>query len=130
MFTRFYKGNLEEFREEFAKSIKDFEKKFGVKMKVGHISYAEREMTVSIDVKINTPGVDNEKILFLKNCNYHHYVKPEMYLKKFIDKNKTYQIVGCSATSNKYPLICNCLTNGKTSNYNAAYVGKLLGLND
>jgi len=126
MYTKFEKSNLERFRGDLKDALKDFETKHGVKVDVAGITYTELELSVSVKVKINTPGVDNARQLFIKNAARHFNVKNSMYLATFKDKGKVYQIIGCSFSSAKYPLECKELTTGKIVNYNAEYVSKLL----
>ena len=96
---------LKEFREDFAKVVKDLEDKYGYKIRLGNITYNERSFNGKIEVVKNIEGdIDIDQFNFEKYCGFYGLSK-EDYGKTFKSNNKEYKLVSINPKARSYPLI-------------------------
>ncbi len=111
----FTKPLLKVMREEFAKDIQGFEKKFNVKVELGSISFGECEFTSKLKVTSNEEN--SEQKMFENSCQMYglqnnHYG----YVFKARTKNglQEFKLVGFDNSRNKYPIKAINTIDGKT----------------
>jgi hypothetical protein len=99
--------NLNNFRNDFAKAMEELEKKYGVKVEMGRISYNEHEFSTKLNVTNATNDEELEKTKFMNAiapfANYGLYA--DDYKKEFKIQGKTYQLIGVKPRARKNPLI-------------------------
>ena len=99
--------SLKIFREDFQKAVSDLEKKYGVIIKLGNITYSDIMFHARVDVK-NRDALDEiDEREFDRNVyRYTHLGFQEgMYRRIFIGKgNEYYAILGFNPRSKKIPL--------------------------
>jgi hypothetical protein len=106
--TRFDKANLMQFREEFRKAVADLEKKTGVGISLGNISFESNRFTTKLTVAILDSGESVEQVEMRSNFERYAYLfgmTPQDYGKSVSSGGKLYTLVGIAPRSTKFPLI-------------------------
>lgn len=110
------KDVLEKFRKDFANTVKDLEKQYGVSIKLGGITYEESSFTASL--KVESP--DTGKVNWNNYCRYYNFSQDD-FGKTFKDGSHTLKIVGINISAKKFPIQV-MRDDGKSMSYSAGYV--------
>lgn len=105
---KFDSKNFKAFRNDFFEAVKDLEKKYGVKISMGNISYDEFSFTTKLTVVNGASEQDAEKAKFNSDVViYSAYgVTSDDYRKAFkLRDGKTYYLVGFKTRARKNPCI-------------------------
>ena len=101
------KQNFKAFREDFKSAVADLEKKYGVTMKIGSISYSDNAFSTKLSVVNGTSATDAERNEFEQNVYavsiYGLTVKD--YGREFASPRGTFTLVGVKPRAQKNPLI-------------------------
>lgn len=99
---------LKDFREDLKRAVIDLEKKYGVAIELGRITYDEEEFRGKLTVvnKANLGDKDSNinKVNWDRNCTNFGF-KSEDYGRKIFYQNKYYTIEGINPRKWKYPII-------------------------
>lgn len=101
----FTKTELKAFRQDFANAVKDLEKKYGVKVELGNISYGETEfhtkMTCTKTTNDGKKKVDTKEFELLKDLlGFKGSIGD-----KYVSKGVTFTITGLDAKKPKFPVL-------------------------
>lgn len=96
--------NFKEFRTDLNNAMKALEKKYGIELAGGNISYDENSFTIKVEGK--RTDVDVEKAEFMRMVVYMKYrgFSEDDYKKEFTFKGRRYSIVGFKP-GNKYDVV-------------------------
>ena len=99
---KFDKTNLKDIRKDFDLAVKDFEKKYGVTVQMGNISFSDYQFTSKITVTSEEKcSEENERKEFSKYCRMYGLTE-EDYGKTFRSGAKEYTIIGFELSRPKY----------------------------
>ena len=122
----FSKTNLNSVRRDIDIALASVEKEYGITLKLGNIRFSGTSFTtkVSADVK-PTNGKSLGETKFNANCVLYGLKKSD-FGKTFTEGRKTYTITGINTRSKRYPIECQCLTNGKGIRFTASLIREIL----
>jgi replication initiation and membrane attachment protein DnaB len=123
--------NLKKFREEFANTVKNLEKEFGVSIKIGNISFDSDSFKSKLEVKniITESGISVEQKNFEQFCELYR-LKKDSFGKEFTNGSTNYKIVGLDLNKRKYPICLINTQNQKRLNCTAGLIPKNLKKGD
>lgn len=73
----------------------------GLKLSVGNISYSGKDMTIKLNVALESYDAGKEQ--FERSC-YRYGLKPEHYGAEFTSNGKTFRLTGLNPRRPKYPI--------------------------
>jgi hypothetical protein len=106
--TQFTSDGVDTFRFEFASAIEEFEKKTGLKLDLGRISYNSNQLTTKLTVTIVKEGVNPEDAMNKQSIkeNGWKFGLTEADFNKRIDfLGNVYQLKGIKSRKQKYPIV-------------------------
>jgi hypothetical protein len=123
----FQKTELKLFREDFAKAVKELEKKYGVKLELNAISYSDIEFHTKLTA--TRVGETGEKQVNTKDFNW---LKEYLGFKgnlgdSYVDKGITFTIYNLDPKKPKYAVLLKG-NNGKEYKAPVAYVNTRLAV--
>lgn len=114
------KNGFENFRREAELALRELANKYGADVKSGHITYDTNSFKITMELtKKEVNGKAFELAEFERNCSWVGLSKDD-YLKYFVEKGRTYTIVGIK-TSSKYDVVTR-RDDGVTANWKSLFV--------
>ena len=107
--------NFREFRDDFAKAIKELEEKYGVKFEMGGITYDSKSFRFKVTAT-NANSILSPKEEFAKNVKALAFLglTENMYEQIFMGSDhKEYKLVGLNVNARKNCCVVISLINGK-----------------
>lgn len=122
----FTKPELKNFREDFSSAVKELEKKYGVSIELGSITYTANDFHAKMEVKKNVVegNISYDQAEFEKYCMIFGLTK-DFYGKKFSMNGKTFTVSGINTKAHKMPVLATC-DDGKTYKFASDTVKKLV----
>lgn len=103
---------IKKFREDFADTVKDLEKKYGFKIQLGNVSYDTEHFTSKLNVSLSNAN-PNKKYEETFKSLHKLYGLDESYLGKVFESNGiSLTFIGLDSKKRNYPCICKG-SNGK-----------------
>ena len=105
----FNKSNLKAFRTEFEITVKEMEKKFGIKIDLKAISYAPEEFSSKIQVTVINDGENPQETkdkLSLKKFGHYYGLSESDYGSEIkVGNGEIGKILAVKPNSPKYPIV-------------------------
>ena len=107
---------LEKFRSEFKDAVSEIEKKHGISISLGGISYSPSSFSSKLEVIESQPDeegnfVSGEQARFNANCKYLG-LTPSHYGVEFMHGNTKFKLIGIKPRNRKYPIIAKSVKTG------------------
>ena len=114
---QFNPKSLESFRKEFQLTVRELEKKHGIAIKLGGISYSATEFHSKItvvNVDAASSGMSADEIIFKNQLESlgSYYGVEGCYGKVATHHNHTFKLIGIAPKKSKYPLIVREVSTG------------------
>lgn len=106
--THFTGAEVDTFRFEFAAAIAEFEKKTGLKMELGCITYSSKQLSGKLTVTIIEEGVNPEDAAHkqsLKRNGWKFGVTESDFNKRIEFLGNVYRLKGIKDRKQKYPIV-------------------------
>jgi len=103
---------LQNFREDFEDAVADLEKKYGIVIQLGNISYSDDHFDAKFTAKSGDDMEEIRKREFEQNCSWYG-LKPTDYNREFTKDGYKYRIIGIKPENRKYPISLFNLTTGQ-----------------
>ena len=120
------KQTLENFRKDFAETVKTLEQKYGFIIELGTIHYTATSLEAKMTAKEGDSKDDINEKEFKKYCRMYG-LDAEDYDRRFTFKGKDYIVVGVRPSKRKYPICCLEVSSGQTYGFTVAAVKQGLG---
>ena len=105
----FNKSNLKAFRTEFEITVKEMEKKFGIKIDLKAISYAPEEFSSKIQVTVINDGENPQETkdkLSLRKFGYYYGLSESDYGSEIkVGNGEIGKILAVKPNSREYPIV-------------------------
>ena len=109
---------LQQFRVDFKEAVKDLEKKYGLVLELGRISFGNDNFSGKLEARAGTDIIDANATEFNRYCSWYN-LKPKDFMSTVRGGDgRMYQITGLARNSRKYPIRVKDVITGKT--YKAA----------
>ena len=107
---------LEKFRSEFKDAVSELEKKHGISISLGRISYDSSRFSTKMEVIESQPDEDGnivsgEQARFNANCKYLG-LTPSHYGVEFMHGSTKFKLIGIKPRNRKYPIIAKSVKTG------------------
>ena len=107
---------IDEFRKDFKEAVAELEKKHGISISIGRVSYNAKKFTTKMEVIDSQPDeygnvVSGEQANFNANCG-HVGLSPHHYGVVFTYGKSEYKLVGIKPRNRKYPIIAENVVSG------------------
>ena len=89
-------------RTDIESALQEVEKKYGIKLTCGAISYGVVDFTVKLNGVKNDGNTDGQKALFEERCRYYGFEPKDYERELVIGKNK-YKLVGFNVKARTNP---------------------------
>lgn len=99
----FSKEEFKAFREEIKEAVSGVEKKFGVEIKFGSITYTDSDFKMKMDVS-NGSIKEAKEVEFSRICTHYGLTQSD-FGRSFTNKGKVYTISGIDTKRRKYPIM-------------------------
>lgn len=106
MAKEFTKAELQTFRKDFSETVTELEKKYGVSIKLGNISYNSSEFTGKIVVTKDGVSPFHKHAECFNQLHNIYGLSKDMLGKTFKTQGYELEFVGIDAKKPKYPCIC------------------------
>lgn len=120
------KQTLENFRQDFKKSMEALEKRYGFVIELGRITYTATSFTSKLEVHEGESKDDVNEQEFKKYCHMYG-LSADDYDRRFTFQGNDYIVVGIRPSKRKYPIACQQVQNGTTYGFTAEAVKRALG---
>lgn len=121
----FNKNEFDLFRKDIKEAVKEVEKKFGVEITFGKISYDESHFTIKTEVA-NGSKEEGKRKEFEKYCTLYGLDKND-FGREFLYQGELCRFVGLEMNRRKYPIIIESVVTGKQILITEPGIKKLLG---
>lgn len=120
------KQTLENFRQDFKKSMEALEKRYGFVIELGRITYTATSFTGKLEVHEGESKDDVNEQEFKKYCHMYGLDESD-YDRRFTYQGRDYIVVGIRPSKRKYPIACQEVSSGTTYGFTAEGVKRALG---
>ena len=109
---KFNEKGFDSFRGDLQKAVEEVERKHGVKITFGNITYSGVDFTMKLTATKNEDGLDVEKVKFEDVCHLYGFSKKH-YKCKLPINGKVFELVGFNERSPKNRVVIRCVDDGK-----------------
>ena len=118
---------LQNFREDFEDAVADLEKKYGIVIQLGHISFSDDYFDAKFTAKVGDDMEEIRRKEFEQNCRWYD-LKPTDYNREFTKDGYKYRIIGIKPENKKYPILLFNLTTGQRIKASTTWVKLCLNM--